>query len=305
MAIDLTISRQERGDSKGRTIEDYVDSPGKLSQLNLILDFIQHWLCHVTLGSDDEQYSLKPEDFSIRYLQIPSRDEAIGHLEPGWWLALLANHRVQPSDDDIARLRDAAHRAGLAVLNNDGMLPAMLESDDPCDWGPGFDPKHGPAAVARRTHQKLKGKRVETAFALSFMDATPLNFTGHFAGDEVSSEAGSPVAVNGLIDEVVYRGQTLSFRLDVTESTDARLVGTKINIEYASRQRKLVHGFAVYWEDACSAEVRVQHRTDKSGVRATVYSLSSLTSGTWSTAGQSEFEPPRFEPGDVSTSVPS
>lgn len=126
------------------------------------------------------------------------------------------------------------------------------------------------------------------------MSAKQLDFVGRFAGDEVSSKPGASASVIGFIDEVVYRGQTLSFKLDVKESTDATLLGSTINIEDAPQQRDLVHELAGFSQDVCAAEVMVQHRTDKSGSPSTIYSLTHLTTGPWFTAGQASFnEGPR------------
>ena len=290
IAIDSTFSRRELGDSAGGIIEVHDDSPDELLQAKRTLEFIQQSLCYVTLENDGVTYSLGPKDTAVLYVHLKQSSDEDCRLEQGWRLTLVPSHRVQLTEDDVVRLRDAAYQAGLVILTNEGMPSVMLDSDDPFDWGPGVDRKGSPAAVARRIHQKLKGKRVETAFALSCMGATQLDFIDRFVGDEVSSEPGASATVNGLIYEVVYRGQTLSFKFDVKESTDAKLLGATLNIEYAPQQRELVHELAAFWQDTCAAEVMVQHRTDKSGSQTIIYSLTHLTPGAWSTAGRSEVD---------------
>jgi hypothetical protein len=265
VAALAAVERSNVSDGDGRSIEIYNKDPDELPQLKKALAYIQHRLCETTVGDGDNQFSASPNEFDLRYVQLTSHVDGIEVLQTGYRLTL-CTVRFEVADDQVELLREAACRAASELLHG---TPGRTPQTD--EWhSPPIDPR-APEQIAIKIRETLLGQRIKQPF--TFIDGVgkTLDFDGFFAGDEEENACLDPIELQGNVNQVTYRGETLSFRLEIEVGLFKRT--EELTIEYGLMHWKEVHRLA---EDRVQIKSEVRTSRLANGRTRTTYTLISI-----------------------------
>lgn len=265
------LTRNDFSDGHLGCVEVYNTEPANTSQLKQALDFVKHRLCAMCLGDELGHPTLELSDFKLEYVHYTTEQADGKAVEMGFRLTVQPRS-IPLSQVEIDWLRKGARDAALVLRDGEQFDPPELD-DDPFPVTP--RKSRGPGAIAARLRTRLKGRSIHRPFTFSATSAPSIEFEGRFAGDEEINAELDPVWLRGYINSVVYRGQVLSFELDVV---DCIAVGPakQHTIEFSPAHRADVHRLAGDPDLPVWLNVEVRESRRETGQIRTTYTLVSV-----------------------------